>query len=114
MSGTASEIGRRSRRKGKTGEREVAAILRKHGMTARRAQQYSGLGSGDVVIEEGPLAGLHVEVKRTEKPSVSAWREQARRDAAGKPWVVLWRPSREAWLAILDLDTLLTLVRSTP
>ena len=56
-------MGRKSREKGKRGEREFAKYCRDHGYDCRRGQQYSGLGGDDVV----GLPNIHIEVKRTER-----------------------------------------------
>lgn len=47
--------------KGKHGERLVAQWLRSLGFDARRTQQYTGMGVGDVIIEDRPW--IHIEVK---------------------------------------------------
>ncbi len=58
-------MGLRSRNKGKRGEREAAAEIRRLFRTeARRGCQFSGGdGSGDLVTA---IEGVHFEVKRTE------------------------------------------------
>ncbi len=99
-----SSLGRKSREKGKRGEREIAGILREHGyLEARRGVQYSGrTGAADVI----GLPGWHIEVKRVENFNLIAAAEQAERDAqAGERWVVFYRPSRKPWLAALPTET---------
>ncbi len=102
-------MGAKSRRKGATGEREWAAVLRKHGLSARRGVQYSGgPGSPDVVHD---LVGVHFEVKRVEALRLYKALEQAQADSDaggtgaipvvahrknGKPWVVIMYA--EDWL----------------
>ena len=50
-----------SRRKGASGERELAKKLREYGYEARRGQQYCGSnGDADVV----GIPGIHIECKR--------------------------------------------------
>ena len=99
-----SVLGRKSREKGKRGEREIAGILREHGYTeAKRGVQYSGrTGAADVI----GLPGWHIEVKRVEHFNLIAAATQAERDArAGERWVVFHRPSRKPWIAVLPAET---------
>ena len=97
--------GRRSRDKGKRGERTAARELsRVLGVPARRGQQFSGVEGKDVVVG---LPGLHVEVKRTEKLSLYPAVEQARRDAAADEVpLLLHRRNGKPWLVILELEDL--------
>jgi hypothetical protein len=103
--------GRRSRDKGKRGERSAARELsRVLGVPARRGQQFSGVEGKDVVVD---LDGLHVEVKRTEKLSLYPAIEQAHRDAAaGEVPLVLHRRNGKPWLVILELEDLKNLTRT--
>ena len=55
-----------SKRKGKRGELELAKKLKECGFSARRGQQYSGIGGDDVV----GLDGIHIECKRSERLNV--------------------------------------------
>lgn len=74
-----------SRRKGKVGEREFAALLREHGFDARRGQQFAGgTDSPDVVSDA--LAWLHVEVKRVQNLNLTDACVQAEGDCQGKRW----------------------------
>ena len=95
-----------SNQKGKRGEREAAALLRKLGFEARRSQQYAGgVDSSDVTCES--LPNVHIEVKYGYDRSAidvgtAGLRKaclQAIRDGGGKPWIVLWRPMRACWRA---------------
>ena len=101
-----------SNAKGKRRERELAAILRDNGYSARRSQQYNGqAGDADLV----GLEGIHVEVKAVEKLNIQLAMEQAERDRQitaiptvfhkrnGKPWLVTmtlddWLEFYERWL----------------
>lgn len=99
-----SVLGRKSREKGKRGEREIAGILREHGYSeARRGVQYSGrTGAADVI----GLPGWHIEVKRVEHFNLISAAAQAQLDArAGERWVVFHRPSRKPWIAVLPEQT---------
>lgn len=88
-----------SRNKGKTGELELAKLLRDYGFKSRRGQQYCGTsGEADVT----GLPGLHIECKRVEKLNLEAAMEQAVRDArAGEKPAVFHRKNRKPWLTIL-------------
>ena len=98
-----------SRAKGKRGELEVAELLRSHGYEARRGQQYSGASGDPDVIG---LPGYHIEVKRTERFDLYGAMEQAERDARdGEIPVVFHRKSRKKWVAVIDADRLLDIIR---
>lgn len=91
-----------SRQKGKRGELELAAVLRAHGYSARRGQQYAGAnGDADVV----GLPGVHIECKRVERLNLDAAMAQSIRDArAGELPVVAHRRSRQPWLVTMRLE----------
>lgn len=95
-------------RKGKVGERELAAELtRLFGEQCRRGQQYSGIGGDDVV----GLSGVHVECKRVESLNLAAAMSQAILDASDEEIpVVCHRRNRQPWLVTLRLDDLPELV----
>ena len=87
-----------SRRKGATGERELARLLQGYGFDARRGQQYSGLGGDDVV----GLPGVHIECKRTERLNLDAAMDQAIRDAnPDEAPAVFHRKNRKEWLVTM-------------
>lgn len=102
-------MGRMSRNKGKTGERELANILKEHGYDARRGQQFCGAnGDADVV----GLPGIHIEVKRTESLSLYPALEQAGSDAReGEIPVVFHRRNHKRWVAIMELENFLNLYK---
>ena len=108
-----SQNGKRSRDKGKRGEREVAKIFQEAGFTAKRAVQYNGRPgtAADVV----GIPGLHIEVKLVEKESIRAWYRQAQRDAHASPEnempVIVQRKSREPWLVTMSLDDFITIIK---
>ena len=91
-----------SRRKGATGERELAHLLQGYGYPAERGVQYSGLkGNADVVGVEG----LHIECKRSERVTEEDFIKQAERDARkGQIPIVMYRKNGEQWKALLRLD----------
>ena len=102
-----------SREKGKTGEREAAAFLSAHGFPARRGLQFSGSpDSPDVICPS--LAGVHFEVKFTQRNDLEGWLTQAATDGAGKLPVVLHRKKRGPWIAVLRAEDLLALLRASP
>lgn len=98
-------MAKNSRAKGCRGELLARDLLTKLGFKgARRTQQFNGLAE-DGDVDGGPqLSNVHIEVK---VGAVKEWDLgtkklmdaclQARRDAKGKPWVVLWKPDRKCW-----------------
>lgn len=107
---TPAQRGAHSRRRGATAERELADVIRSYGYPAMRGQQRSGLEQADVV---GGPEGWHFESKRTE--ALNVWRafEQAQRDRKpGEVAAVATRRDRSPWLAIVELDTLLRLIKA--
>ena len=104
-------MGKASRDKGKRGEREVAELLRDHGIPARRGVQYAGgADSPDVV----GLDGVHIEVKRSETLALYPALEQALEDARPGDIATVWhRRSGRRWVVVLHADDFLALVRAT-
>ena len=98
-------MGKKSKDKGKRGELELAAELRRlFGVDARRGVQYhGGSDSPDVVAD---LPGVHIEVKRTERLSLYPAMQQAAADAGDKVPIVCHRANRQDWVAIVRLDDL--------
>lgn len=98
-------MGKASRDKGARGEREAAAELaRLFGADAARGVQFQGGKDSPDVRHD--IAGLHFEVKRTEKLVLWAAIEQAASDAGGNAPIVLHRPNGKPWVAIVRLDDL--------
>ena len=93
-----------SRRKGKVGEREFAALLREHGFDARRGVQFAGGADSPDVVSEA-LRFLHIEVKRTQALNLVDACAQAEGDCGGKPWIVAHRRNRKPWFITMDADT---------
>lgn len=107
---TPAQRGAHSRRRGATAERELADVIRSYGYPAMRGQQRSGLEQADVV---GGPEGWHFESKRTEALNVWKAFEQAQRDRRpGEVAVVATRRDRSPWLAVVELDTLLRLIKA--
>ena len=108
-----SKRGKRSRDKGKRGEREVAKIFQKAGFHARRSVQYNGRPgtAADVV----GVPGLHLEVKFVEKERIREWYRQAERDATASldkdiP-VIVHRKSWESWLVTMSLEDFIKIIK---
>ena len=98
-------MGRRSLTKGKRGEREAAAEIRRlFGTDATRGRQYQGSDESPDIVTG--IEDVHFEVKRAESLQLYAAIEQAVRDAADKVPVVLHRKNNKPWLAIVPLDDL--------
>lgn len=101
------------KRKGKTGELELARKLREHGYgDARRSVQYNGKeedGQADLL----GLPGVHIECKRVERLNLYDAVNQAKRDSKGKDQipVVFHRKNKCEWLAILNLDDFMEIYR---
>lgn len=102
-------MGKKSRDKGKRGERELAELIREFGLEARRGVQFrGGEDSPDVVCE---IEGVHIECKRAEALSIYEAMKQAETDAGLKMPVVFHRRSRKPWLAILHATELLAILK---
>ena len=104
-------MGRKSRRKGKRGELEVAKILRELGVEARRGVQFQGgPDSPDVVAA---LEGVHLEVKRVEALRLYAALDQAEAEAPeGADAVVVHRKNGRPWVAIVRFGVLVELLKA--
>jgi len=98
-------MGRKSRDKGASGERELAHELsRLLGVEARRGRQYhGGPGSADVAVD---IPDVHIECKRTERLRLYEALEQAIGDAGGKAPIVVHRQNHKPWVVIVRLDDL--------
>lgn len=97
-------MGKASREKGKQGERELAAELRRLGFdSARRAQQYCGAESSADVLG---LEKVHIECKRCESLSIYKAMQQAMRDAGETQDIplVMHRRSRQPWLVVMKIE----------
>lgn len=107
MNGIRSESGERmgkmSRTKGKTGEREVARLLREYGFAdAERGVQYHG---GPNSPDVKGIPGIHIEVKRVEALQLYKAMEQSKNDSAPDEIpTVFHRKNREDWVVIMPLD----------
>ena len=101
-------MGRMSRNKGKTGERELCRKLERilPDTNWRRSQQFCGAaGDADVI----GVDGLHVECKRVEgyTTTVYKWLEQAVEDAkVSDVPLVCHRQNGQDWIGLIYLDDL--------
>ncbi|MBF0371624.1 MAG: hypothetical protein HQL52_19480 [Magnetococcales bacterium] len=98
-------MGMKSRRKGATGERELAALLRDHlGLNVTRNLQQSRDGGHD-------LSGLALalETKRAAKPLLKAWWVQTCEQAktAGLVPCLAYRLDRQPWRFVMALADLI-------
>ena len=90
-----------SRKKGASGERELANKLKDYGYKTRRGQQFSGLEGEDVV----GLDYIHIECKRVERLNLEDAMLQAKRDAKqGQMPTVFHRKNNQKWLVTMELD----------
>ena len=104
-----------SRRKGKYGELEVVAILKEHGLTARRGAPMQAAGGRptvpDVVVDGAPV---WLEVKRGKLVNVRAAMRQALQDAPATDLAaVVHRDDRGEWMLTARLEDVLELVVET-
>jgi len=98
-------MGLRSRNKGKVGEREAAAEVRRLFRTeARRGRQYSGGDDSPDIVAD--IEDVHFEVKRAETLRLYDALDQAVGDAGQRTPVVLHRQNRKPWVAVVRLDDL--------
>jgi hypothetical protein len=98
-------MGLMSRNKGKRGEREAAAEIRRLFRTdANRGCQFAG-GEDSPDIRTS-IVGVHFEVKRAESLRLYEALEQAGTDAGDQIPVVLHKQNRRPWVAIVRLEDL--------
>jgi Holliday junction resolvase len=98
-----------SNRKGKRGERSFCDLLRAHGFTARRGQQYSGSpDSPDVVCPELPF---HFEVKAGNTHSLDAAFRQCASECGGSTPVVSSKRDHGDWMVYLRASDFLTIMQ---
>lgn len=97
-----------SQRKGQTAEREVVKLAEAHGFVGLRTRSGGGQVRGDIA----GIPGIALECKRQERESVRAWFDQAAENCGGDTPVVAHRKSRGPWLATLELDEFLALLKA--
>ena len=101
--------GKKSREKGKRGERELANRLSQLGIESHRGQQYRGSPESPDVVTD--IEGLHIECKRVERFNLYEALIQAKNDAGNGVPVVAHRKNREPWVVVVELDNLLALCK---
>ena len=89
-----------SKKKGASGERELANKLKDYGYQTRRGQQFSGIEGEDVV----GLDYIHIECKRVERLNLEDAMLQAKRDSKDKKPAVFHRKNNHKWLVTMELD----------
>ena len=100
-----------SKRKGASGERELAHKLNDYGYKTRRSVQYNGKaddGQADLL----GLPGIHIECKRVEKLNLYDAMAQAIHDAKdGELPTVFHRKNHSEWLVSMRLSDWIKLYR---
>lgn len=105
----ASKKGKHAKRKGASGEREVAKLLQEYGFEAKRGVQF-GKGDHDNPDVKHNIPNTHIEVKRTESLSLYKAYYQACEDAKeGDSPTVFHRRSKKEWLVVLSAEDYLKL-----
>lgn len=98
-------MGLMSRNKGKRGEREAAAEIRRIFRTeASRGRQFAGTDDSPDIRTAIPK--VHFEVKRAESFRLYDALAQAASDAGENIPVVLHKQNRQPWVAVVRLDDL--------
>lgn len=101
-------MGKSSQRKGASGERELAGVLRDYGYTVERG---GSLSFGEVPDLVG-LPGVHIECKRVERLNVPEAMQQAVKDSEkfhdGIP-ALFHRRNRQPWLVTVRLEDFMSL-----
>lgn len=105
-------MGKASRDKGKRGEREIVNLLKDlwEAHRAKRTSQVDGTLSADVIDglfdRYSERVQWHIEVKRYAKlPALLRnWLQQAKEDADGLGYLVLFREDGGKWYLTMELD----------
>ena len=102
-------MGKMSRDKGKRGEREVAALIRSHGFTAKRGQQHrGGVDSPDIIHN---IPNVTLEVKFREQFSLYAALEKLGYETPLNRWLAVFhRRLRKPWIVFMDADDFLSIM----
>lgn len=93
-----------SRAKGARSEREASKLVTEVlGVTARRGQQFSGIGESPDIVTG--LEAVHFEVKNVQALNLKNAFEQATRDAKnGNMPVVLHKKDRQPWMLTFKFE----------
>jgi hypothetical protein len=107
LSERCRKLARRSKRKGKRGEKEIALLLSSHGWTAR-----VGRHPEPDVVSDFPFA---IEVKRNERLNIFNALAQIKQYCLYKkdhrPYCVVFRKNGDEWTAAIPLEKLIEMVR---
>lgn len=105
------KMGKKSKEKGKLGEREVANLFKKEGFEAKRGVQYQGgTDSPDVKVDTN--IPLHIEVKRCETFRLEAAIKQAKDDAEYYQLpIVFHRKNGTKWAVVMESDCFFELLK---
>lgn len=103
-------MGKKSREKGKLGEREFSQVLQSLGYNARRGIQFAGGPDSPDIVSDIP--GVHFEVKRMERLELWKALNQATEDAGEAVPVVAHRPNRKPWVVILPAERMIEFAES--
>lgn len=99
---TRSQIGKMSRSKGKTFEREISKVLRERKFDARRGRQFKGTNDSPDIISEA-LSEFHIEAKARENLNLWDTYSQCLKEAPEKMPLIVWKRNRKVPLAVLEL-----------
>jgi hypothetical protein len=92
-------MGKMQRVKGAVGEREVLALLSERlGVKLERNLSQTRNGGADCI----QLGKVSLEVKRQERLNITAWWEQAVKQAGSNIPVLAFRQSRKPWTFVVD------------
>lgn len=100
-----------SRAKGARAERELANLLKEHGLTARRTQQFCGK-AGDADVDCMELASYHIECKMVEHLNIHNAMTQALNDCKDKTPICVHRKNNKPWLVTMYIEDWLELAKS--
>ncbi len=99
-----------SRDKGKRGELEVVALLKKHGFEARRGQQYEGASDSPDVMHN--VTGLYIEVKRREAFNLhAAWLKAEEERRLGQRSAIFHKKNHQPWFVTMEAHAFLSIMR---
>lgn len=106
-------MGRKSQRKGRGGEMELAQVLQGYGYDVKPGRSQSYGAEPDL----NGLPGVHVECKRAEQLRIQDWIDQAVQDSEkfrdGLP-AVFHRRNRQGWLVTMRLSDWLAMYQKVP
>ena len=104
---------RKSQRKGRGGELELAQVLQGYGYDVKSGRSQSYGAEPDLT----GLPGVHIECKRAEQMRIQDWIDQAVRDSErfhdGLP-AVFHRRNRQGWLVTMRLPDWLEMYQKVP